>query len=74
MGPVAMSFKNSHSPEERHIDSVLGRYLSDYGAGLIIIDHKYPLGDKERPEWIEAHEKNGVKRIKEIMAGAANAH
>jgi hypothetical protein len=48
-------------------------YLIIYNAGLLEIDRKYPLGDPERPEWIIAHRKNAVKRLKGIILGEEKA-
>ena len=66
-GESNMSFENSAPPDfKRRLDTRLYDYLTDYDARLINIERKYPLGDRERPGMIEAHKKNGVKRIMEI--------
>jgi hypothetical protein len=58
---------DSHGSElKRSLDGQLNDFLINYDARLIEIDQKYPLGDKERVEWLIAHRKNGLKRIKEI--------
>jgi hypothetical protein len=49
------------------LNARLDEYLVDYDARLIEIDHKYPFGNPERPEWLIAHRKNGIKRIGELL-------
>ncbi len=52
--------------------SELNKYLIAYGARLIEIDHKYPFGDPERWQWLIAHRRNGVKRLRQILQGNLN--
>jgi len=66
-GIVAMQFEKSADPgHKRRLDTRLYDFLVDYNAGLMWIDRKYTLDDPGRGERLEAHKKNGVKRIMEI--------
>jgi hypothetical protein len=49
-------------------------YLINYNARMIEIDIKYPLGHPERTEWLEVHQKQGVKRIMQIVAEKKQDH
>jgi hypothetical protein len=51
------------------IETQLNQFLIDYDVRLIEIDYRYPLGHKDRADWLVAHRKNGVKRLMEIMGG-----
>jgi hypothetical protein len=61
MNPCGLHPRRHSTAEE------LNDFLVNYNACLINIDIKYPLGHKDRPEWIEVHRKNGVKRILQIV-------
>ena len=66
-GIVAMQFEKSADPgHKRRLDTRLYDFLVDYNAGLMWIDRKYTLDDPRRGERLEAHKKNGVKKIMEI--------
>jgi hypothetical protein len=55
-------------PQRQTTHQQLQDYLINYNARMIEIDIKYPLGHPERPEWLEVHQKQGVKRILQIVA------
>ena len=67
-GESNMSFENSAPPGyKKRLDTRLYDFLVDYNAGLMWIDRKYTLEDPNRHERLEAHKKNGVKRLMEII-------
>jgi hypothetical protein len=53
--------------ETKTIPGQLDDFLIAYDSRLIDIDQKYPLGNRERQEWIETHRANGLRRILEIV-------
>lgn len=66
-GDVNIRFENSATPGyKKRLDIRLYDFLVDYNAGLMWIAYKYPISDEARRERLEAHKKNGVKRIMEI--------
>ena len=51
------------------VEAQLNNYLIDYDVRLMEIERRYPIGDKDRAEWLLAHRCNGVKHILEITGG-----
>ncbi len=51
----------------KSLDKQFSDLLEDYNVRLMRIDQRYPLGNPDRPDWIEAHRRNGIARIKEII-------
>jgi|GEM_PF-5948796 len=64
------AFNGGNQAKTVSLETQLNDYLVDYNVRLIEIEHKYPLGNKERAEWLLAHRKNGVKRLMEIVHNA----
>ena len=72
-GEVELRFEKSADPgHKQRLDTRLYDFLVDYNAGLMWIDRKYTLEDPNRHERLEAHKKNGVKRLMEICGVKAN--
>ena len=65
--PLPAEFNLAYEKKTR--EEILEEYLVTYGARLLELAQRYPLGDSQRPEWFEVHRRCGLERLKRLLGG-----